>query len=95
MSGEGYLLAEGPSELERVRLRSQVWEPTGRQLLSGLGDGSAGRALHSAAERWAGFESSARGPARRVVATDIDRGLLDAGRLFLNAESRCFSGSSD
>ena len=30
-----YLLAGQPSELERLRLQSRVWEPAGRQLLSG------------------------------------------------------------
>ena len=45
VSQENYLLANQPSELERLRLQSRVWEPTGRQLLSKLGDGSGGRAL--------------------------------------------------
>ena len=40
MSQEKYLLAGQPSELERLRLQSLVWEPTGRQLLSQLGGGS-------------------------------------------------------
>jgi hypothetical protein len=44
MSQERYLLANQPSELERLRWQSLVWEPTGRQLLSKLG-GSGGRAL--------------------------------------------------
>jgi hypothetical protein len=33
MSQEDYLLADQPSELERLRLQSLAWEPTGRQLL--------------------------------------------------------------
>jgi hypothetical protein len=28
MSREDYLLADQPSELERLQLQSQVWEPT-------------------------------------------------------------------
>jgi hypothetical protein len=45
MSEENYLLANQPSELERLRLQSRVWEPTGRQLLSKVGDGSGRHAL--------------------------------------------------
>jgi hypothetical protein len=45
MSHEDYLLADQPSELERLHLQSRVWEPSGRQLLSRIGDGSGGRAL--------------------------------------------------
>ncbi len=63
MSEENYLLANQPSELERLRLQSRVWEPTGRQLVSEIGDGSGGKALTSVAEPWAGFGSSAIGSA--------------------------------
>ena len=42
---EEYLLANQPSELDRLQLQSRVWEPTGRQLLSKVGGGSGGRAL--------------------------------------------------
>src|SRR3954464_256033 len=45
VSREEYLLADQPSELERLQLQSRVWEPSGRQLLSKIGDGSGGRAL--------------------------------------------------
>jgi ribosomal protein L11 methylase PrmA len=96
MSGEGYLLAERPSELGRPQLQSQVWEATGRQLLSRLGDGSGGRALDVGCRAlgWLGILRAWAGPSGQVVGTDIDQGLLDAARLFPNAESRCFSGSS-
>ena len=42
---EEYLLADQPSELERLRLQSLVWEPSGRQLLAKLDGGSGARAL--------------------------------------------------
>jgi hypothetical protein len=42
---EEYLLGDQPSELERLRLQSLVWEPSGRQLLAKVGDGSGARAL--------------------------------------------------
>jgi hypothetical protein len=45
MPQENYLLAKQPSELERLRLQSRVWEPIGRELLSKLGDGSGRHAL--------------------------------------------------
>ena len=88
MSREGYLLADQPSELERLQLQSLVWEPTGRQLLSRLGDGSGGRALDvgCGAMGWLRILGEWVGPAGRVVGTDIDQGLLDAARSFLDAE---------
>jgi SAM-dependent methyltransferase len=88
MSREGYLLAGQPSELERLQLQSLVWEPTGRQLLSTLGDGSGGRALDigCGALGWLRILAEWVGPSGRVVGTDIDRGPLDAARVFLDAE---------
>jgi SAM-dependent methyltransferase len=88
MSREGYLLAGQPSELERLQLQSLVWEPTGRQLLSTLGDGSGGRALDigCGALGWLQILAEWVGPSGRVVGTDIDRGPLDAARVFLDAE---------
>jgi SAM-dependent methyltransferase len=88
MSREDYLLADQPSELARLQLQSQVWEPTGRQLLSKLGDGSGGWALDlgCGALGWLRILSEWVGPTGRVVGTDIDQGLLDAARSFLDAE---------
>jgi SAM-dependent methyltransferase len=88
MPREGYLLAGQPSELERLQLQSLVWEPTGRQLLSNLGDGSGGRALDvgCGALGWLRILAEWVGPSGRVVGTDIDRGPLDAARSFLDAE---------
>ena len=68
-----YLLADQPSELERLQLQSRVWEPSGRQLLEEIGDGSGGACWTSAAEPWAGFGSWASGSAPgEVVGGDID-----------------------
>ena len=39
MSQKNYLLANQPSELERLQLQSRVWEPSGRQLLTERGGG--------------------------------------------------------
>jgi SAM-dependent methyltransferase len=83
-----YLLADQPSELERLRLQSQVWEPSGRQLLSGIGGGSGGRALDvgCGAMGWLRILGEWVGPSGRVVGTDIDERLLAAARSFLEAE---------
>src|ERR671911_56324 len=88
MSHEDYLLADQPSELERLQLQSRVWEPSGRQLLSKIGDGSGGRALDvgCGALGWLRILGEWVGPSGRVVGTDIDQNLLDAAGSFLEAE---------
>jgi SAM-dependent methyltransferase len=80
-----YLLAGQTSELERLRLQSLVWEPSGRQLLSKLGDGSGGRALDvgCGALGWLRLLSDWVGSSGEVVGTDIDESLLNAARSFL------------
>jgi SAM-dependent methyltransferase len=88
VSQEEYLLANQPSELERLRLQSQVWEPTGRQLLSKIGSGSGGRALDvgCGAMGWLRILSEWVGPSGQVVGTDIDESPLGAARSFLKSE---------
>jgi SAM-dependent methyltransferase len=85
---EEYLLADRPSELERLRLQSLVWEPSGRQLLAKVVDGAGGRALDvgCGALGWLRILSEWVGPSGQVVGTDIDEGLLNAARSFLDAE---------
>ena len=84
MSQENYLLAKQPSELERLRLQSLVWEPTGRQLLSKVGDGSGGRALDvgCGALGWLRILSEWVGPSGQIVGADIDESMLNAARSF-------------
>ena len=88
MSQDEYLLANQPSELERLQLQSRVWEPPGRQLLSTLGDGSGARVLDvgCGALGWLRILSEWVGPSGQVVGTDIDEALLDAARSYLAAE---------
>jgi ubiquinone/menaquinone biosynthesis C-methylase UbiE len=88
MSRGEYLLADQPSELERLQLQSRVWEPSGRQLLTKVGDGSGLRALDvgCGALGWLRILSEWVGPSGEVVGTDIDERLLDAARSFLEAE---------
>jgi len=88
MSRKGYLLADQPSELERLQLQSRVWEPAGRQLLSKLGDGSGQRALDigCGALGWLRILAEWVGRSGRVVGSDIDKRLLGAAHSFLDAE---------
>jgi SAM-dependent methyltransferase len=88
VSQEEYLLANQPSELERLQLQSRVWEPSGRQLLSKIGSGSGGRALDvgCGAMGWLRLLGEWVGPSGRVVGADIDESLLNAARSFLEAE---------
>jgi SAM-dependent methyltransferase len=85
---EEYLLADQPSELERLQLQSRVWEPAGRQLLAKLDGGSGGRALDvgCGALGWLRILSEWVGASGQVVGTDIDESLLAAARSFLDAE---------
>ena len=85
---QDYLLADQPSELDRLRLQSLVWEPAGRQLLSKLDGGSGGRALDvgCGALGWLRILGERVGPSGQVVGTDIDERLLGAARQFLEAE---------
>jgi SAM-dependent methyltransferase len=88
MSQEDYLLANQPSELERLQLQARVWEPSGRQVLSKVGDGSGLRALDvgCGAMGWVRILSEWVGPSGQVVGGDVDESLLDAARSFLEAE---------
>jgi SAM-dependent methyltransferase len=85
---QDYLLADQPSELERLQLQSRVWEPAGRQLLSKLDGGSGGRALDvgCGALGWLRILSEWLGPSGQVVGGDVDESLLGAARSFLDAE---------
>jgi SAM-dependent methyltransferase len=88
MSQEDYLLANQPSESERLQLQSRVWEPAGRRLLSKLGDGAGRHALDvgCGAMGWLRILAEWVGPSGRLVGTDIDQSLLAAARSFLEAE---------
>jgi SAM-dependent methyltransferase len=88
MSQDEYLLAHQPSELERLQLQSLVWEPSGRYLLTKVGDGSGLRALDvgCGALGWLRILSEWVGPSGQVVGADIDERLLGAAGSFLEAE---------
>src|SRR5215204_4385987 len=88
MSEKDYLLADQPSELDRLRLQSLVWEPTGRQLLSKVDGGSGARALDvgCGALGWLRILREWVGPSGRIVGADIDESMLNAARSFLDEE---------
>lgn len=88
MDQKDYLLANQPSELERLQLQSRVWEPAGRRLLSSLEGGSGARVLDvgCGALGWLRLLSEWVGPSGRVVGGDVDEKLLGAARSFLEAE---------
>ena len=88
MPREEYLLADQPSELERLQLQSRVWEPSGRQLLTKIGDGSGLRALDvgCGALGWLRVLGEWVGSSGQVVGADIDERLLDAARSLLHEE---------
>src|SRR5688500_19702777 len=83
--GKGYLLAGQLSELERLQLQSRVWEPTGRQLLSQLDEGTGGRVLDvgCGVMSWLRILSEWVGPSGRGVGTDTDEHHLDGDRRLL------------
>ena len=88
VSQDEYLLADQPSELERLQLQSRVWEPAGEALLSRLEVRTDGRALDlgCGALGWLRILSEWVGPSGKVTGTDIDERLLEAAGSFLEAE---------
>ena len=74
-----YLLAGQVSELERLKLQSRVWEPTGRRLLGEIGDGRGARAVDigCGVVGWLRLLSEWVGPDGQVVGTDVDDAMLD------------------
>jgi SAM-dependent methyltransferase len=88
MSSRAYLLANQPSELERLQLQSRVWEPSGRRLLDEIGDGRGVRALDvgCGAIGWLRLLSEWVGADGQVVGTDIDDAMLAAAGQFAETE---------
>jgi ubiquinone/menaquinone biosynthesis C-methylase UbiE len=88
LSSRAYLLADQPSELERLQLQSRVWEPSGRRLLDEIGEGRGARVLDvgCGAIGWLRLLSEWVGPEGEVVGTDIDDALLAAAGQFVDTE---------
>ena len=88
MSVSSYLLAGQASELERLRLQSRVWEPSGRRLLAEIGDGRGARAVDigCGVMGWLRLLDEWVGPDGAVVGTDIDDAMLAAAARFVAEE---------
>jgi len=89
MSSRAYLLADQPSELERLQLQSRVWEPSGRRLLDEIGERRGSRVIDvgCGAIGWLRLLSEWVGPEGEVVGTDIDDAMLAAAGQFVDTES--------
>ena len=72
--------------MERLQLQSRVWEPSGRQLLTKIGDGSGLRALDVGCGARVAADPRRGRLLRQVVGADIDERLLDAARSLLHEE---------
>jgi ubiquinone/menaquinone biosynthesis C-methylase UbiE len=88
MSSSPYVLAGQASELDRLKLQSQVWEPSGRRLLEQIGDGTGARAvdLGCGVMGWLRLLSEWVGPDGAVVGTDIDDSMLAVAGQFVAVE---------
>jgi SAM-dependent methyltransferase len=90
MNSTGYLLAGQISELERLRLQSRVWEPSGRRLLTAISadrdDNRHARALDVGCGvlGWLRLLSEWAGPDGAVTGTDIDDAMLAAAATFVS-----------
>jgi SAM-dependent methyltransferase len=88
MSSSDYLLAGQVSELERLKLQSRVWEPTGRSVLYEIGEGRGYRAVDigCGVMGWLRLLSEWVGPDGEVVGTDIDDAMLAEAKRFVADE---------
>ena len=88
MTSPTYLLAGQASELERLKLQSQVWEATGRRLLDEIGSGPGGRAVDvgCGVMGWLRLLSEWAGSGGEVVGTDADDGMLALAARFVAEE---------
>jgi Methyltransferase domain len=88
MTSSKYLLAGQVSELERLKLQSRVWEPSGRSLLEEIGDGRGSRAVDIGCSvmGWLRLLSEWVGSDGEVVGTDIDDAMLAEAKQFVADE---------
>jgi SAM-dependent methyltransferase len=83
-----YLLAGQAAELERLQLQSLVWEPSGKRLLTEIGDGRGAGALDVGCGvlGWLRVLSEWVGRGGEVTGTDIDESMLLAANQFVTQE---------
>lgn len=83
-----YLLASAPTELERLRLQSRVWEPAGVAFLHELPIDRRRRALDigCGALGWLRVLAQWISDDGRVVGSDVEPAMLAAARAFIDEE---------
>ena len=83
-----YLMAGQLSELERLQLQSNVWEPAGARLLEVLGEGTGRRVVDVGCGclGWLRILSRWVGDAGSVTGTDIAPQMLDEARALVAKE---------
>ena len=88
MTSPTYLLAGEASELERLKLQSHVWEPTGRRLLDEVDARAGGRAVDvgCGVMGWLRLLSEWVGPTGEVIGTDVDHAMLAVAARFVADE---------
>jgi SAM-dependent methyltransferase len=84
-----YLLADQPTELDRLQLQSRVWEPAGRALLANLQrrPGLAALDIGCGVMGWLRPLSEWIGPQGRVVGSDVDDRMLRNAQAFIESEA--------
>lgn len=88
MTADAYLLKDQPTELDRLQLQSQVWEPAGQRVLDQLDSGDGARVIDvgCGALGWLRLLSDWVGPDGEVIGTDIDDTMLNAAGQVVAAE---------
>lgn len=88
-TGNSYLLAGQPAELQRLQLQSRVWEPAGRELLARIppaGPGSRSVDVGCGVMGWLRLLGEWAGPQGTVVGADIDEKMLANAKVFIESE---------
>ena len=88
-ASRSYLLANQPTELERLQLQARVWEPAGRSLLAQLPGGSGLKVVDvgCGVMGWLRILSEWVGADGSVVGTDVDEQMLTNAHAFICAET--------
>ncbi|GAA1578782.1 hypothetical protein GCM10009789_35500 [Kribbella sancticallisti] len=88
MTSSTYLLADQPSESERLQLQSHVWEPSGLRLLAEMGSCPGGLVadIGCGVLGWLRLLSEWVGAEGEVVGTDIDDRMLASAERMVSDE---------
>src|SRR4051812_10022213 len=85
---QGYLLAGGAAELERLTLQARVWQPEAEHMLDQIGLRTGDHCVDLGCGAMGILEPLKRrvGPRGRVVGVDIDAKLLGAAQRLLTEQ---------